>query len=576
VVRWILVAFLGLAGCAKLLGIDDLQVVDGDAAPGCTANQNFCDGDQVYACYANGTRGDLLADCALGLCAEGACIDSCAAAAAHGVYIGCEYWAADLSNAIEVLGAAADCNTFTQGATPYTGELCWTGSATNGACAPDRSCPSGSTCQLPPATAHICALDAQHSRFGLVVANPSPSLSAEVTIEDATGMSVVRTVAAQDTLTLFPAELGFVDHSLALASTSLDAYRVTSSRPITIYQFNPLVVNGAFSADASLLYPAHGLATRYVADMQPAIPAQPGVLSGGYAYVTLVGTGASATTVDVTPTAALSPGVTMPARAAGQTFQVTLAPYQTVTLASQGDVSGTTMTATAGTPFAAFVGTDLSQIRGLRTDTCCADHLEEQLLPPAVLDVEYAVAISPTDPRATDGGNRLHLVAEAAASVTFDPPVAAGSCAQLTARVPCDVLVTQDTLVHASGPITIGQTLIAGAQPGVMPAPDGDPSISWAVPTSRYRPTALVEVPTGFTSAWLLVTTPAGVTPRLDGIAQGAAFAQVGHSTYRAGRLPVTPGRHAIDCRPGACGVTMMGVAPYVSYMMPAGIDFPR
>ena len=82
----IALAFLSLGGCSTLLGIDELSVGGDagatDAAAACTAGENFCDGDQVYSCYANGTRGELLAECALGLCGAGACIDSCADCAA--------------------------------------------------------------------------------------------------------------------------------------------------------------------------------------------------------------------------------------------------------------------------------------------------------------------------------------------------------------------------------------------------------------------------------------------------------------------------------------------------------------
>src|SRR5205823_13282791 len=101
-----------------------------------------------------------------------------------------------------------------------------------------------------------------------------------------------------------------VDHSLIATGRALGAYRLTSTRPVLAYQFNPLDDPSSASADASLLYPDHGLDTRYVVADYPALVRRPSS-NDYYAYITIVGTAAGSTAVDVVPSAPIVAGVGM-------------------------------------------------------------------------------------------------------------------------------------------------------------------------------------------------------------------------------------------------------------------------
>ncbi|MBI5480876.1 MAG: IgGFc-binding protein [Deltaproteobacteria bacterium] len=59
----------------------------------CTPNVNYCVGDTLYACTAQGHQGALVQVCNPGQCQGSACVDPCAALAASPSHLGCEHWA---------------------------------------------------------------------------------------------------------------------------------------------------------------------------------------------------------------------------------------------------------------------------------------------------------------------------------------------------------------------------------------------------------------------------------------------------------------------------------------------------
>jgi hypothetical protein len=139
----------------------------------------------------------------------------------------------------------------------------------------------------------------------------------------------------------------------------------------------------------------------------------------------------------------------------------------------------------------------------------------------------------------------------------------------------CDVLIGSDTVLTASAPVLVEHLMVAGNDT-LTPesSSDGDPSASWAIPTSRYLPTYLVYLPAGFTSH-LMVTAEDGTPVVIDGEDVTGELDPIGGSGHVAGRFPLAAGEHRVDCRPGVCGVSAAGIAPAVSYFFPAGIAFP-
>src|SRR4029078_5722793 len=97
------------------------------------------------------------------LCLCGVCVALCAAAAESKSYIGCEYYAVDLDNAIEVLDnllpGLLQCNDLYPGShEDSTTPVCYDASAqdSQGLCDENNACPTGYTCQPAPPDAPVC------------------------------------------------------------------------------------------------------------------------------------------------------------------------------------------------------------------------------------------------------------------------------------------------------------------------------------------------------------------------------------------------------------------------------------
>ena len=71
----------------------------------CQPGANYCDGEDVHSCDADGNAGGVIETCDGGLhCSLGSCVDLCEEAVTNRSYVGCEYWPVDLDNALEVHG----------------------------------------------------------------------------------------------------------------------------------------------------------------------------------------------------------------------------------------------------------------------------------------------------------------------------------------------------------------------------------------------------------------------------------------------------------------------------------------
>src|SRR5439155_13701017 len=176
---------------------------------------------------------------------------------------------------------------------------------------------------------------------------------------------------------------------------SSNAYRITSTAPLVVYQFNPMAQT--FSNDASLLLPRNGLGTIHrVLGWPTANPINPGLPIAGipdHSFVTIVGTTPS-TTVTITVTHDVLGGGGIPATKKGGTITQTIGPFDVINVESDGlygDMTGTIVESSA--PVAVYTGGE----RGIAPYTdpfppappsydsskgvCCTDHLEEQVFP---------------------------------------------------------------------------------------------------------------------------------------------------------------------------------------------------
>ncbi len=364
---------------------------DLDGALVCNPGQRTCSGaenNEILECDELGQATFLAQTCDPGLeCFNGFCLDPCASDIKASVNVGCDYFAVDLQN----------------------GDV---------------------TLDVPPEE------HPSNANFAVIVSNPHPVLSLEVAVHDRFGGDVI------DVQSLAPRELHVFElgtRNTIGTSLGAESFYLSGTRPFIAYQFNPLDNDRpVFSNDASLLLPAGGVGTDYIA--------LTGARSG---FVTVVGVFAN-TEVTVTPTATIASGAGVPTIAAAATHTATVHGGTVLNLSADaaGDLSGTTISATK--PVVVFSGN-----RQTRTaERCCADHLEQQLLPISTWGTSVVAASSIQRGLAPD---YWRVVAAADTTLTFDPPVIAERA--VTAGEVVEVVSRQSFVVTADQPIQVVQIL---------------------------------------------------------------------------------------------------------------------
>jgi len=544
-----------------------------DAGP-CTDGATICNGSDYQVCQGGSwvtsqtCTGDQV--CVQGSGCVSTSVETCEAAIAARSYLGCEYWPVDLDNATEVLGPEIipgfGCDLSYGAGELQTRPVCWDATAgiSAGLCDYNSQCPSGYACQAQS----VCVLDAQRSPFAIVVSNPSASMSVNVTLTNAAGMSQQVTVAPSAVLPIFPQQMGMADASLDYSGIASSAYKLTSDHPIVAYQFNPLNNVGVFSNDASLLIPAHAYDLAYLALTYKTLVRRPNT-NDYNGYVTVVGSGAGTTTVTVTPTVAVRAGANVPAIAAGATQQFTLDQFQTLNLeARAGDLTGSSVTCSQ--PCGVFIGHEATVLSRTNPSPCCADHLEEQLFPESTWGKVYVVPRS--KPRMTTVPDMVRVVAQRANTVvTFNPPQT-GCAVPLGIGEFCDVWIDGDVEVSATEPILVGHFL---ASNGGTDPDAGDPSVAFAVPTEQYRNDYTLLVPQQYNQSYLSLVAPTGGSVNLDGVDVTGQLATFGSGQFTAGRVSTTAGQHRVLCSAG-CGIEIYGWSDAVSYLVAAGLDLEQ
>jgi hypothetical protein len=546
----------------------------------CNAGLNHCVGNDVYACDADGKTAGLVDSCGELFCENGVCADLCADAEASRSYIGCEYFAVDLQNAIEVspdapidfFGTFVCLDSLFGAPTVMRNDIpvCSSGSTIQGECENGGQCPGSLTCAARP----VCVLDAQHSPFAIVVSNPHASRTAAVTISNRAGDSHALMVDPGQVTAFYPQDMGFADQSVSGSGIEPLAYRVTSNVPIVAYQFNPLDNVDVFSNDGSLLIPRHAFDVEYLALTWPTLDRRPA--KNDYSgYVTVVAW-EDDTEVRVTPTADVRPGYGgFAAIPAGTPTTFTLDAFEVLNLQAgpSGDLTGTRIESVNGvTTIGVFAGHEALVIQH-GASSCCADHVESMMFPTSTWGMDYAVARSKD--RGQNEADVIRILAQTdGTQVTVNPPQ--GSCPVLDAGEFCTFDIMGDVEITANQPILVGHYLKSVIGGGLFGGSGtGDPALSLAVPSEQYRSTYTFLVPQHYAQQYISVVAPAGGSVTLDGSDVSGQFATFGSGTWSAARIQVQPGQRKLDCA-GGCGLTVYGYDDAVSYMFPGGLDLKQ
>ncbi|HEY3822529.1 MAG TPA: IgGFc-binding protein [Polyangiaceae bacterium] len=451
--------------------------------------------------------------------------------------------------------------------------------------------------------------------YAVAVSNPQKSDVTVTVVGGALTASLVVTVPAGKvqaiTLPWVPALKGpTFDQNTAVSDpgasriVSGGAYHLTTSLPVSVYQFSALEYEidagttdpdggtcpgegdggaGAhcysYSNDASLLLPTNVATGDYGILAWPSFAATPGFL----AVVATVDN----TNVTVNPAGRVQgvPGTGPELMVRGDQYTYTLAKAGDVlemfsdtgdihTPVYTQDLSGTIVQ--ADQPVVSYGGHGCTFIP---QDKKACDHLESSMFPVESLGTDYVVTM-PHTPHGEGEWVRIMAFYDNT-KVVFDPVVSGTNGAVLNVGDVLDLPnVTQPFAVHANGRIFVahyelGEFSTLPDDAGV-PTPDlGDPSECPAITISQYRSTYTFLAPSSYAQNWIDVVAPIGATITLDGTTIPAGdFQPVGSQPFAVAheQLPAgQEGHSASGSQP--FGLYVYGYGSRTSYMYPGGLD---
>ncbi|MGM0575672.1 MAG: IgGFc-binding protein [Myxococcota bacterium] len=507
---------------------NDGRCQDGTCTPViCEPGSWFCEGvDMKKQCNADGTGFEEPVECpGQQYCTSGKCGISCDIDPKFGSYVGCTFWTVDLPN--------------------Y----------------PDPS--------LEPTPE-----DLPHA---IVVANPG-ELMAEVSFEPPEGITVdvddPTIPGRQSRVFLMPKQ------NVSGTETAMKGIRFTSTRPVLVHQFNPW--DNQFSNDASLLLPEPFLGSEYVVLSWPTAANElspvpiPGMdMPNQSGWFTVLAPFAD-TEVTIAVTAHVAAGGKLAEMDEGGVQTVTLDKGEVLNVEATpesffevSDLTGSTVT--ANKPVAVFGGHEEAVIAPEGDDSCCADHLEEQFLPPGILGSDY-LAVK-TKPRGGDVDFWRIQAAEDQVTITTDPPIDGVDGVTLAKRgewveAPTD----QSFEIHGTGKLQVGQYLISAHSTDDW---TGDPSLILSVPVERFRDFYVLMVPPDYTENYVTVVKKPETTVKIDDVAVPESdFEPIGSGTWTRAYVQLEAGVHDAS-GDGEFGLTAYGFNEAVSYGYPGGMSDP-
>ena len=396
------------------------------------------------------------------------------------------------------------------------------------------------------------------------------------------------------------------------------AYHLTSTVPVTVWQFNPLEYEGgsggppgkswtcpyapatcngngvdclSVSNDASLLLPTPALtgsyrlfgwsATTYGSSTAP----EQDMDSPGAFAITATQAGTHVT-VSLGAGGAIASGPGVAATPGGGTLSLTLGAGDVVELlaargasygAADADPSGAVVLADHPVQVIALDAiTDVPS--PLVSGGGWADHLEETVLPAESLGRRYVV-VPPTAPAGSaSAGHYVRLYGNRdGTSLTYPsgtPPAGAPTSLAAGQVVQLPGLVTQPFEVQGSSELAVASIMPGGQlqDPGSND-PQGDPSLTFVVAEEQFRTRYVFLAPTDYAESYADVVAPHGAHVTLDGKPLTGAASSVGPSwdVYRE-PLAGSGGSHVLIADVPV-GLQIMGFGHATSYYTPGGMN---
>lgn len=520
----------GVTGYVLVMCPPSHQCFNGTCLPMmCEPGKSYCEGLAAKkACNGDGTGFLDVVACAEGdYCSSGKCGSSCQVDPKFGSHVGCDFWTVDLPNYPD----------------PFLNPT------------PE---------DLP---------------YALVVSNPN-EMDAELTFEAPPAFPVNllsnTVLAGKSKIIMMPVV------NVQGTGISHSAIKMSSSRPVLVHQFNPW--DNTASNDASLLLPEPMLGSKYVILSWPTTPLSaipiPGFLSddqSGYFTVVAV-TNSTEVTVRVTAPVGDGAGGVFKAMAAGALQTVTLDAGEVLNVEVKPDglfglldLSGSTIS--SNKPVAVFVGHEEAafgeNVQTGEGTACCADHMEEQLMPQKLLG-SHALAVK-AKPRGSEPDIWRIQAAEDNVTITTTPAQPGANGVTLAKRGDWLEVTTDVSFeIQATGTIQVMQYLVSQEATEDW---TGDPSMILAVPTERFRSSYVLMVPPDYNENWVSIIAPAGTEVTVDGTPVPAGdFVNFGTQAWSFAYVALSDGIHTIaSTQP--FGLSAYGFNNAVSYGYPGGIS---
>jgi len=464
----------------------------------CRPGDRKCEEQDIFECAGDGMSWIYAGTCNPGrgeVCVNGYCKNGCEDAAQWKSNVGCEYYAVDLDNAVAEEDASAQ---------QYAVVV---------------------------------------SNVGFAEAIVTVELNEAPPGEEPSTVVVDEKILSPMDLDVFLLDRREVDGSTMTgrnngthSAITANAYRIISNVPIIAYQFNPLDNVDVFSNDASILIPTTACGREYVVLGWPQTIAEPMMRNNLRAYITIVGTDYETDVSILFPLneylRIAGDGDRIPDMIGGDTFEITMGPFEVLNLESNGfmgDFTGTVINSSK--PVVVFSGSEASDVptfEDLSTRKCCADHLEQQLYGANRNGRKYIASPMPARTKAVKGaGGDVTVIDEAEYFKVMG--IYEDTTVTTTLPAPNDVLPlgrgdsvvlesTIDFVVSADKPISLGQFVASQNVTGIHKRlPGGDPAFVMVPAVEQWRKGYVFLTPSLYAFDFIIVihTPSAGIT--LDG-----------------------------------------------------------
>ncbi len=535
---------------------------------GCTAcapGVRRCDGAaSVEVCADDGSGWEVVAECDLDAgesCSEGLCLGACDIAEDQPSNVGCEFWAVDL----------------------------------------DQQDGGGNDPASEPWGLALSNVGDGAANVTIHINNAAPGEPQE--LEVALSVTIDAGTLRQVTLPTRELDCGTQPNDYDSPGTCLSsrAFRVTSSSPIVVTQFN--VFENSYSNDASLLLPTNALGQTYrVLGWNAGHPAEVPLFEGmvDRSYITVVGT-VDGTSVRVRPSWKIKGNPPIAATPAGADIEVTLNEFDVLNLETDtgslsddvqtiADLSGSAVY--SDKPVAVFSGVESTATPGwveiptydgwedpeTGGESCCLDHLEEQLFPVESVGSKYMIARSPV--RSTGNYREPDVIRFVGAAEVATVTTTLASPFDAFTLQPGEVRTTwaQDNFTAtADKPFLLGQFQIS--QGYVDGAFIGDPSMTVMPPVDQYRSEYIILTPGSWSQSWVAIAAPVGAVITIDGAAPAGCRVEPGGTiegvTYESRACPLVEGTHSLS-GDQPFGITAYGYGTAGSYAFVGGADVKK